>query len=204
MLPLSRFYAVLLAAALVLVGPCGARAIEGGQSPYFKGYRDFMTGVLPSPGLQVREDLYVYSGTERSTIPQGQLSVGLKTVSSILAVTFVTPYQILGGDYGFALRGAGTHVNASQSVAGPRATVSASGKLDGFNDIVVSPFIVGWHAGYFHWNVSASVWMPAGQLRQKQNSQHGQECLGPVAAVRRHLLQHENGLGGFGRRDLRD
>lgn len=178
MLPLSRFCAVLLATALVLVGPYGARAMEGGQSPYFKGYRDFMTGVLPSPGVQVREDLYIYSGTERSTIPQGQLSVGLKAVSSVLAVTFVTPYQILGGDYGFALRGAGTHVNASQSVAGPRATVSASGKLDGFNDIVVSPFIVGWHAGYFHWNVSTSVWMPAGSYDKNRTANTGKNVWG--------------------------
>ena len=34
--------------------------------------------------------------------------------------------------------------------------------MSAFNDIVVSPIIVGWHSGYFHWNVAASVWMPAG------------------------------------------
>ncbi len=168
----------VLAAALVLVGPMNTNAMEGGQSPYFKGYRDFMTGVLPSPGVQVREDLYIYSGTERSTIPQGQLRVDLKAVSSVLAVTAVTPYQILGGDYGFALRGALSHVNASQSVAGPRATVSAGGKLDGFNDIVVSPFIVGWHAGYFHWNVSTSVWVPAGSYDKNRTANAGKNVWG--------------------------
>ena len=178
LLPLSRLCALLLAAALVLVGTLSARAMEGGQSPYFKGYRDFMTGVLPSPGVQAREDLFIYSGTERSTIPQGQLSVGLKAVSSVLAVTIVTPYQILGGDYGFALRGAVMHVNASQSVAGPRGTLSAGGKLDGFNDIVATPFIVGWHAGYFHWNVSTSVWMPAGSYDKNRTANTGKNVWG--------------------------
>jgi hypothetical protein len=178
LLPLSRLCVLLLAAALVLVGTMNARAMEGGQSPYFKGYRDFMTGVLPSPGVQVREDLFIYSGTERSTIPQGQLSVGLKAVSSVLAVTAVTPYQILGGDYGFALRGAVMQVNASQSVAAPRGTLGASGRLDGFNDIVATPFIVGWHAGYLHWNVSTSVWIPAGSFDKNRTANTGKNVWG--------------------------
>lgn len=85
-----------------------AIAMEGIQSPYLKGYRDFMTGVLPPPGVQVRNDLYLYSGSEHSTIPQGQLSASYKTMTNILGATFVTRYQTLGGDFGFAVRGAYT------------------------------------------------------------------------------------------------
>ncbi len=171
---ICRLAGLLMASQLVVAGTShSARAMEGGQSPYFKGFRDFMTGVLPGPGVQVREDLYVYSGTERSTVPQGRLTVDLKTVSSVLSTTFVTPYQFLGGDYAFAVRGAVTDVNASQSVATPRGTLSASGKLTGFNDIVVNPIIVGWHSGYFHWNVSASVWMPAGSYDKNRTANTG-------------------------------
>jgi len=175
---LSYVYAGYVAVGLLIASHAGAKAMEGGQSPYFKGYRDFMTGVLPSPGVQVRNDLYVYSGTEHSTIPQGQLTIGLKAVSDIVALTRVTPYQILGGDYGFAVRGAVTDVNGSQSVAAPRGTASAGGKLDGLNDIVVSPIIIGWHAGNFHWNVSASVWVPAGSYDKNRTPNTGKNVWG--------------------------
>lgn len=150
-------------------------AMEGGQSPYLKGYRDFLTGVLPSPGVQVRHDLYMYSGTEHSTIPQGQLSVGLETVSNILGATVVTPYQILGGDYAFALRGAFTDIDADQTLVGPRPrpAIVRSGSLDAVNDAVVSPFIVGWHSGYLHWNVSASVWLPVGNYDKNRIANTG-------------------------------
>jgi hypothetical protein len=40
--------------------------------------------------------------------------------------------------------------------------VVRSGSLDAFNDVVVTPIIVGWHAGNLHWNASASVWLPVG------------------------------------------
>lgn len=152
--------------------------MEGGQSPYFKGYRDFMTGVLPSQGLQLRDDIFIYSGTERSTVPQGQLTIGVKAVTSVLSATFITPYNVVGGDYAFAVRGAVTDVNASQSVAAPRGTSSAIGRLDGFNDIVASPFIVGWHSGYLHWNVSTSVWLPAGSYDKNRTANTGKNVWG--------------------------
>ncbi len=139
-----------------------AIAMEGGQSPAVRGYRDFMVGVLPAPGVQFRYDLYMYSGTEHSIIPQGQLTINLKAAANIFGVTAVTPYQILGGNYAFGARGAVTDLSVDQTVSRPGLTVARSGSLTALNDIVVSPFIVGWHAGNFHWIVSTSVWMPAG------------------------------------------
>lgn len=165
---LSRFvWTVAVTTLLVgfIVGP-PAIAMEGVQSPYLKGYRDFLTGVLPSQGLQVRYDTYIYNGTERSTIPQGQLHVSLRAVTNILGATYVTPFQILGGDYAFSVRGAYSDLSADQSLGVPRfgrtITVARSGGLEAFNDVVVTPFIVGWHSGYWHWNWSTSVWMPVG------------------------------------------
>ncbi|MBI4366188.1 MAG: transporter [Deltaproteobacteria bacterium] len=157
-----------------------ALSVEGGQSRYFKGYRDFLTGVLPAPGLLLRHDLYVYSGTERSTIPQGQLSVGLKAVSNILSVAYVTPYQILGGNYAFAVRGAVSDVDADQTLVSPRPrpTITRSGNVTALNDIAVNPFIVGWHSGYLHWNVAASVWLPAGNYDKNRLANTGRNVWG--------------------------
>ena len=163
-LPVLRFSRIAAGCALLVAAIGSAIAMEGGQTPSVRGYRDFMSGVLPSPGVYVREDTYIYRGTERSTVPQGQLRVDLNVVANILNATVVTPYQILGGHYAFGVRGGYSDISATQAVAfnRPRVTMTRTGSVDGFNDIVVSPIIVGWHSGYFHWNVAASVWMPAG------------------------------------------
>lgn len=174
-----RLFLFLVSAAAI---PCvlvavsiSANAMEAGQSPVLRGYRDFLAGVLPAPGVQVRHDLYMYSGTERSTIPQGQLRVDLKGVANILGVTAVTPYQILGGNYAFAVRGGVTDLHTDQTLVmpPPRPTIVRSGDLTALNDIVIVPFIVGWHSGPLHWNVSAAVHMPAGSYDKIRISNTG-------------------------------
>ena len=141
-----------------------AIAMEGIQGAYLKGYRDFMTGVLPDQGVHWRQDTYIYSGTEHSIVPQGQLTVNYKGVTNVLGATVVTSTKLLGGDYGFSVRGAYSDVRADQTVVPrrPLPTVTRSGSLDAFNDVVVTPVILGWHSGNLHWNVSGSVWLPVG------------------------------------------
>ena len=160
-----RFLPLATGSALVLAAmTASAAAMEGGQAPTVRGYRDFLSGALPLPGFYFRQDTYIYRGTERSTIPQGQLRVDLKAIATIMNATVVTPYQILGGHYAFAVRGAYTDISATQAIAlnRPRVTTTRTGNVNAFSDIVVSPFILGWHSGYFHWNVAATVWIPVG------------------------------------------
>ena len=137
--------------------------------------------------MQVRDDLYMYSGTEHSRIPQGQLGVGYRTTTDILGATFVTPWQMLGGNYAFSIRGAYSDIGASETVAapGPRPPVVRSGGLDAFNDMVITPVILGWHAGNWHWNVSASVWVPVGSYESSRLANTGKNywSVSPQAGV---------------------
>lgn len=159
----GRFaFAVLTVLAGASVAP-PAFAMEGSQSPYLKGYRDFASGVLPPPGVQFRQDINVYSGGENSRIPQGQLTTSVRNVSSILGITVTTPVRVWGGSYGFAIRAAATDTSADRTVTNRFGGVtSSSASLTGFNDLVISPLVLGWHHGNWHWNVSATVWMPSG------------------------------------------
>lgn len=144
-------------------------AMEGIQGAYLKGYRDFMTGVLGSPGVHVRYDLYSYQGSEQSTVPQGQLRVGYQSTINILGATVVTPFRLFDADYAFAVRGAYSFNHADQSVTPPRTglpTTIRSGDLTAFHDLVVSPLFLGWHAGNWHWNFATSVWLPVGNYQQ--------------------------------------
>lgn len=154
-----------VAAGAIVATTSAAVATEGGQSPYLKGYRDFMSGVLPPPGVQLRYDLNFYSGHENSRIPQGQLATSLRSISNILGIVGVAPAQLWGGNYGFAIRVATTELSADRTVTNGLRRSAASGSLTGLNDLVVSPFVLGWHHGDWHWNVSASVWLPAGNYQ---------------------------------------
>jgi hypothetical protein len=153
-------------ACIALAHP--AQAIEGGQSYYLKGYRDFMSGVLPAPGVQVRSDSISYSGSEQSRIRPGRLGVELRTYSEIFGLTVVTPYRILGGHYAFAGRVAGSRVDAERTVMTPAATTFREGAITGFNDPVISPLIIGWHAGKLHWNFATALWVPVGSYDAKR------------------------------------
>ena len=154
---------IAAAAAIALVGMnSSVLSMEGGQSPALKGYRDFLAGVLPSPGVQIRTDTYFYNGTERSTIPQGQLRVDVKARTQVLGLTVITPYQMFGANYAVAVRAAGSNIDVNQTISRPGVTIPRSGNLTGFNDIVLTPAILGWHSGNLHWNLATSVWLPAG------------------------------------------
>jgi len=150
--------ALLLSAAAL---PATATAMEGARSPYLPGYRDFMTGYLPAPGVLVRQDVYAYKGSEHSTIPQGKLDTSYSALTNILGVTVVFPFEIFGGRYGFAVHGVYSHLEASQTV-GNLPAFSRSGGLSAFNDFTITPVILGWDAGNLHWNVAATVWLPIG------------------------------------------
>jgi hypothetical protein len=164
--------AVALAASLA-----PAAAMEGGQSAYLRGYRDFLTGVIPSPGVTVRHDLFIYSGTERSTIPQGQLSAGVTQTANIFSITVVTPYKIMGGDYAFAVRGGVSDNGVDQSVRNRFGiTATRSGSLTSLTDVVINPVMIGWHAGNFHWNVLAAVFMPAGNYDRNRVANIGRNA----------------------------
>ncbi|MDO9413987.1 MAG: transporter [Pseudolabrys sp.] len=173
---MQRFWTYPLVAVALVASLLPAAAVEGGQSPYFKGYRDFMTGVLPGPGVTVRQDFYVYSGKERSTLPQGRLTLDLKQVTHVLGVTVVTPYQLFGGDYAFSVRGGVSDFDADMALATRFGTMRRSGSLTSLNDIVVNPVTLGWHAGNWHWNVLAAVFLPAGNYDRNRLANTGKNA----------------------------
>lgn len=172
----KRFCSVAALALSLAAAPTVSGAMEGGQSPYLKGYRDFLTGVLPDVGVQVRHDLYFYNGTERSTLPQGQLTLGLKQVSNILGVTVVTPYRLFGGDFAFSVRGGVNGLDADQTLVTRLGTNKRTGSLTGMTDVALNPVIIGWHAGHFHWNVTTTVFMPAGNYDKNRIANTGRNA----------------------------
>lgn len=157
-----RHAAAAMAVLASLAMPGSAPALEGGQSYYLKGYRDFMAGALQAPGVVLRNDVVTYQGSEQSSTRTGRLSVDQRFSSEVFGITVVTPYRILGGHYAFAARVAGSRVEAERTVTTALGRNYREGMFTGFNDPVISPLVVGWHAGKLHWNFATAVWIPVG------------------------------------------
>jgi hypothetical protein len=134
----STWRACALAAALAAL-PMAATATEGGQTAYPNGAEDFMVGAVPPPGDYIINYLLNYHATDfndgngNNMIPGFRLDVWADVIRWI----HITPYKILGGDYGF-------HVflpivDLDVSVPG------LSGSKTAIGDVIFSPFVVAWH-----------------------------------------------------------
>ena len=75
-------------------------------APWVKGYTDIFGGILPpQPGVYVRNDAYHYEGEVGARIFDGNVQLGVEEryLADILALTYVTPWKILGGTYAVAV-----------------------------------------------------------------------------------------------------
>lgn len=175
--------------ALVMVlgtalGTDGAHAAEYGTGPWVKGYTDIFGGIVPpQPGLYVRNDAYHYEGEVNATVFNGRIALGVEQnyLADILALTYVTPWKILGGTYAVALAPSLLQMNvgvAAQLPGGtlpgplglriPSLTITAIDHELSQGDTAFAPLVLGWNAGNFHWNVGVFGFAPTGDYSKKQ------------------------------------
>src|SRR3989337_4317558 len=103
--PRTLFRAWAVGVTLIALTLIPAHAAEFGTGPWVKGYTDIFGGVVPSvPGFYFRTDAYHYEGSADRTIFNGfaQLGVEEDYTATIAALTYVTPWKILGGTYAVA------------------------------------------------------------------------------------------------------
>jgi hypothetical protein len=102
-----------------------ARAAEFGADPWIKGFTDIYAGILPSvPGLYFRTDAYHYEAFAERTVFNGfvQLGVEQDLTATIMTLTYVTPWKILGGTYAFGVAPAMMAVNVDVGLGLPQFT----------------------------------------------------------------------------------
>jgi hypothetical protein len=163
-------------ALLVMTNTSEVRAAEYGTGPWVKGYTDIFGGVIPSqPGWYSRTDVYHYNGSADATIFDGRIALNVDEdyTATLFALSYVTPWKILGGTYSVAVvpTAVAMDVNVGLQIpafTGPRGRTF--GPFD-FNtgdttfaqgDTAFSPFVLGWNAGNFHWNVGVFGFAPTG------------------------------------------
>jgi hypothetical protein len=172
---------VLAASLYAALGAGAAQSAEYGTGPWAKGYTDIFGGIVPpQPGLYVRADAYHYEGEVNATVFNGRIALGVEEdyLASILALTYVTPWKILGGTYAVAVAPSLVQMNVGVSATLPGVSLTGPLGLRTFRipsftitaidhelapgDSVFAPLVLGWNAGNFHWNIALFGMAPTG------------------------------------------
>jgi hypothetical protein len=171
----------VIAASLVAASGESAKGAEYGTGPWVKGYTDIFGGAVPSqPGFYFRADAYHYEGDADTIIFNGRigLSVEENYLASLAALTYVTPWKILGGTYAVAVVPSMVAMNVDVGIQLPAFTGPRGRSFGPFNfetgdtelalgDTAFAPLVLGWDAGNFHWNVGVFGFAPTGKYSRK-------------------------------------
>ncbi|HEY1612419.1 MAG TPA: hypothetical protein VGF97_01845, partial [Rhizomicrobium sp.] len=114
----TRYFMAAAVAVLALASSRHAFAVEGGLSPYPKGFAGFMSGLVPpDQGLYLTDDYYHFHGSADRDVRGGiaEFGVGATLDADFLAATYVTDLHALGATYavGGALAYAGVGLHAT-------------------------------------------------------------------------------------------
>ena len=165
------------------LSPNPARAAEFGTGPWVRGYTDIFGGILPPvPGFYFRTDAYHYNDSADRIIFNGfaQLGVEEDYTATIAAVTYVTPWKILGGTYAVAVVPSMVAMDVDVGIGIPQFTGPLGLRTFGpFNfrtgdtnlspgDTAFAPLVLGWNAGNFHWNIGVFGFAPTGDYSTRQ------------------------------------
>jgi hypothetical protein len=137
-------------------------ATEGGGGHYPNGAEDFMVGALPPPGTYFINYLSWYSADSFRDDSGDKLfdDFDLDVVANTLRLVHVTDYKFLGANWAVHAFLPLVNVDVSRRIAPPFDRESDS--RFGLGDIIIDPFILGWHGKNWHLITGLDIYVPTG------------------------------------------
>lgn len=184
--PCSVKAALILIAVSLVIGGKTVSAAEGGSGLYLLGYQGSFAGVLSSPGIYFKTDIDYYDGKASTVVRLGRVEADFKARSIIETVnlTYVTKFQILGGTWAVSAVPTWGYVSLEAIATSPDETVRLDDWDYGLADLPITPIVLGWHRGNFHYLASVTVYLPVGEydLSKKVNIGKNHWAFEPAAA----------------------
>src|SRR3569833_1461920 len=181
-----RFLRSALCIAILLF-PVPALAVEGGMRPYAKGFGGFMAGLVPPPVYYSSYIFYHFQGSADALPRSGiiELIVSGHADLDLYEGTWVTDYTILGGRYGVSAAFDYLDEGLKATLALPAGAQQAKLHTGGLSDSLLSPIILGWDSGNWHWNADLLIYVPTAPYHTTQHLNVGKNIWGfmPQAGV---------------------
>lgn len=145
--------------AAMALGICmmsAAHATEGGGGAYPNGAEDFLSGALPPPGTYLINYFTHYSadrfnGNDGSKAP---FKFELDATADVIRLIHVTDKTILGASWAMHLFVPVANVDVT--------TPGGNQSRLGIGDLIVDPFILGWHSRNLHAAAGVDIYIPTG------------------------------------------
>ncbi len=167
----SRFSRIILAAATLLLMTFihhPVMATQGGGGSYPNGAEDFMSGALPPPGTYLLNYFQYYSSDRLVDNSGDRIAPGFKlnVIADVVRVVHVTKQEILGASWGMHLFVPLVYMDVN---------VPGRGKdhRTGLGDIIVDPFILGWHGKNWHLATGVDFFLPTGTYNKDRLANTG-------------------------------
>lgn len=150
---MNRLYAAILIVFVGLLCISGltprVSATESGGGAYPNGAEDFMTGALPPPGTYVL-NYFSYYHAARLKDNRGDsapFDFDVESFADSVRVLHMTKQRVFGADWGMHILVPFVKVHAS--------TPGGIGSKTGIGDVVINPFLLGWH--FTNWHIAAGI-----------------------------------------------
>jgi hypothetical protein len=139
-----------------------AAATESGGSPYPNGAEDFMAGALPPPGNYFVNYLSWYQADAFRDDDGGRLFEDFKldVVANTFRFIHVSKHQIFGANWAAHAFVPLINVDVSRQIAPPFPRENDN--RFGVGDVIIDPFILGWHSKEWHVVTGLDIYLPTG------------------------------------------
>lgn len=199
--------AIFIPMAILILVSFSVHAEEGGSGHYMPGAAASFIDVLPGkPGLAIANFFNYYDGSagaERTLPYHGLLAANLDATaySDTIIALYTLPQKLLGGYYtlGVAVPYIWMDVEGRVKIAGPGGTTVVRSKSDsanGFGDITIYPFMLGWTGlnGELKYDVRLGIYVPTGDYEKGKLACLGKNYWTFEPAVSISYMSHKTGL----------
>jgi hypothetical protein len=156
-----------------------ARATEGGGGAYANGGEDFMGGALAPPGTYVINYMTYYRATKFKDNDGNDVSgFSLDAFADVFRLIHVTNQKILGADWAI-------HAFLPIVYLNVKIPTGDSDNRWGIGDIIIDPFILGWHSKNWHVVTGLDIFVPVGAYNKDRLANAGRHywTFEPVVGV---------------------
>ncbi|MDA4925527.1 transporter [Acinetobacter baumannii] len=160
-----------------------AMAAENGGSAYPDGTESFFGGAMPPPGTYLVSYNQFYSADKFKNDHPVFDDFKLDTFATVARGIYVSDKTFLGASWG--MHAFLVYANADITLGGNQDETRSMG------DVIIDPFLLGWHKGDFHVATGVDFYIPVGSYNKNRLSNIGRNyyTIQPIVSPRLTTLQ---------------
>lgn len=159
-----------LVAVILAVGVL--HASEFGVGTYRPGQVDLFAGTLPAPGGVLVKDYFLFQDASLTAQPLNapvRLHTHTITYTNATFITYTTPWQIFGANWGVAVLTQSRIAEQTLKVTPMgRPTSTQRSTVGGFGDLALSPMMLNWNFSKIHLVAALMFYAPTGSYDRRR------------------------------------